>query len=217
MVATVPKTAGEIMRTDVFTVRDNWDIREALRLFEEKHISGAPVIDLRGGLVGVVSVTDIARAQTIRDRKERDESEFYRTTLPDRFPSGFQVERYDQIPIADVMTPVVIDAAEELEAARLVEPGAHALPEHRAGTVYVALLVAEPAEPEQRLRSGRIVGPERAREVFVAVGRVVDGVIGGLEEQRVVQPLPVGRMLGERRPERRQEPHDRYPSSPTNR
>jgi CBS domain-containing protein len=112
-------TAGDVMRTDVFTVRDNWDIREALRLFEEKHISGAPVVDVRGDIVGVLSVTDIARAHTLRAAKDRRESEFYRTTLPDEFPDGFEVESYDAIPVAEVMTPVVIDAPQETPVSRL--------------------------------------------------------------------------------------------------
>jgi CBS domain-containing protein len=119
MLATAPKTARDIMKSDVITVRDNWDIREALRLFEEKHISGAPVVDIRGDLVGVLSVTDIARAHSVRETKERAESEFYRTTLPDEFPRGFHIERYDTIPVREVMTPVVIDVPEETPIPRL--------------------------------------------------------------------------------------------------
>jgi CBS domain-containing protein len=112
------KTAADIMERRVITVRDNWDIREAIALFEEKHISGAPVVDADGDLVGVLSVTDLARADPRRERGT-SESEFYRTLMPEEFPTGFQIERYDAIPVAEIMTPLVIDAPERTPVCRL--------------------------------------------------------------------------------------------------
>ncbi len=119
MLAAALKTARDVMQTDVITIPENWDIREALRTFEEKHISGAPVVDRKGGLVGVLSVTDVARAPILRARKDREESEYYRTILPDEFPPGFHIERYDAITVREVMTPLVIDAPDTMPVARL--------------------------------------------------------------------------------------------------
>lgn len=114
------KRAADVMQRSVITVREDWDIREALRLFEEKRISGAPVLDRNGDLVGVLSLTDLARAEALRaSRAATSESEYYRTVLPEEFPPGFQVERYDAIPVGEVMTPVVIDASEDTPVPRL--------------------------------------------------------------------------------------------------
>jgi CBS domain-containing protein len=112
------KTAGDVMRKDVITIRDDWDIREVLRIFEERGISGAPVLDRGGNLVGVLSVTDIARAEAMRGRL-REESAFYRMPETEKVPEGFQLERYEAIPASEVMTPVVIDAAEDTPVSRL--------------------------------------------------------------------------------------------------
>jgi CBS domain-containing protein len=111
------KVAADIMQREVITVHENWDIREALSIFEEKHISGAPVVDGDGDLVGVLSVTDLARAKTRADG--HGESEYYRTLMPEDFPTGIHVERYEPIPVCEVMTPLVIDAPETTPVARL--------------------------------------------------------------------------------------------------
>jgi len=111
-------TAGAIMRREVITVRDTWDVREALRVLEENRISGAPVLDADGRLVGVLSVTDIARANLLREPASQ-ESDFYRTVSPDEYPRGFHAERYDAILVQEVMTPLVIDAPENISIDRL--------------------------------------------------------------------------------------------------
>jgi CBS domain-containing protein len=48
----------DIMATDVVTVSPETPVREAMDLFADRHISGAPVVSA-GELVGVVSTTDL--------------------------------------------------------------------------------------------------------------------------------------------------------------
>ncbi len=50
---------SSLMQTDVFSVNENANALEALRLFAEKEISGAPVLDNNGNLCGFVSDGDI--------------------------------------------------------------------------------------------------------------------------------------------------------------
>ncbi len=119
MSAAAGKTAKDVMKTNVITVRDHWDIREALQLFAEKQISGAPVLDHKGDLVGVLSLADIARASVERDRSVREESAYYRTILPEDFPPGFHIERYEATTVREAMTPLVIDAPESMPVSRL--------------------------------------------------------------------------------------------------
>jgi CBS domain-containing protein len=51
----------EIMTREPITVERDTTIRQLARLFEEFEISGAPVIDDNGVIVGVVSKTDLIR------------------------------------------------------------------------------------------------------------------------------------------------------------
>ena len=52
-------TAGQAMTTRVYTVTPAWDLLSAIRMLRRHHISGLPVVDSRGTLVGVVSEVDI--------------------------------------------------------------------------------------------------------------------------------------------------------------
>lgn len=53
--------ARDVMTVDPVCVKPSATIRELARLFEEHGISGAPVVDAQGQLVGVVSKTDLIR------------------------------------------------------------------------------------------------------------------------------------------------------------
>jgi CBS-domain-containing membrane protein len=53
------KLARDIMKTDVITVQPETSIEELGRLFIEKDISGAPVMDEQGNLVGIVTENDL--------------------------------------------------------------------------------------------------------------------------------------------------------------
>jgi CBS domain-containing protein len=49
------------MTRGVLTVDADWSVAELTTFLENHSISGAPVVDGKGGLVGVVSLNDIAR------------------------------------------------------------------------------------------------------------------------------------------------------------
>lgn len=55
-------TVRDVMNPDVITVRDDMTVQEVAAFLVENQISGAPVEDAEGRLVGVVSYMDIARA-----------------------------------------------------------------------------------------------------------------------------------------------------------
>jgi CBS domain-containing protein len=113
-----PKTARDIMRADVVTVRAHWDIREALRIFQQKGISGAPVLDGEGKLTGVLSVADIARGQEGAERRALAHCEYYGAPILERDPD-LETVQFPRVAVRDVMTPLVIDAPEEATVADL--------------------------------------------------------------------------------------------------
>ena len=53
------KTASDIMTREVHTVTESTPIEELARAFSEKGVSGFPVLDLEGNLVGVVTESDL--------------------------------------------------------------------------------------------------------------------------------------------------------------
>ena len=53
------KTVAEIMTTEVVTVSPETSLQEAIQILAEREISGLPVVDSTGDLVGVISETDL--------------------------------------------------------------------------------------------------------------------------------------------------------------
>lgn len=57
-------TVGERMAGAPITVTADAPLSEAVRILDEHHIGGLPVVDAAGTLVGVLSRTDLARARS---------------------------------------------------------------------------------------------------------------------------------------------------------
>src|SRR5262245_46348352 len=53
--------ASDVMVKDVITVTESMPLKDVARMFVEKKITGAPVVNAEGDLVGVISETDIIR------------------------------------------------------------------------------------------------------------------------------------------------------------
>ncbi len=57
-------TVADVMILDLVIVRANAPLDQAAELMDRHHISGLPVVDSAGALVGVVSQTDLVRARS---------------------------------------------------------------------------------------------------------------------------------------------------------
>ena len=53
--------ARDVMTSPVITIKRTASVREAAKLFLERHISGVPVVDDLGKLVGMVTEGDLIR------------------------------------------------------------------------------------------------------------------------------------------------------------
>lgn len=91
----------EAMQRTVITIREDQTVHELATLLKEKDISGVPVVDEHGSLVGVATTKDIAHREA--ERHVEIPSYYF-----DRAPEGFQVEAVDLTRVKDIMTPVVI-------------------------------------------------------------------------------------------------------------
>jgi CBS domain-containing protein len=69
MVQTATLKVRDAMRRNVTTLAPGDEIEGALARFEEARISGAPVVDASGKLVGVLTLTDVARPDRLRESR----------------------------------------------------------------------------------------------------------------------------------------------------
>jgi CBS domain-containing protein len=126
-------TVRDIMHEEVVTVLPDTSVRELSRLLADEEISGAPVVDGNGSLLGVVSATDVvrlaandaatslatlplrARQPTAVDPDDPEEPEVdpFGFFLPEDSPYGneeilsqFAESELDSVVVADIMTPV---------------------------------------------------------------------------------------------------------------
>jgi CBS domain-containing protein len=56
-----PRQVRDIMQTEIIAVRRGTSVLELVQILDEESISGVPVLDEEGGVVGVVSRTDVIR------------------------------------------------------------------------------------------------------------------------------------------------------------
>ena len=120
------RNVKDVMNPDVMTVADEMTTDELARYLIEREISGAPVVDSQGHLIGVVSMTDIGRNMAEPSDVESSRSSgFYRDIAAD-FTVEDSVERYVEeraVTVRDVMTPVIHQVpftASVAEAARIM-------------------------------------------------------------------------------------------------
>ena len=127
------RAAKDIMNPNVVSVTDTMDLREAAKMFMEKAITGAPVVDELDNLIGVLSQSDLVEYELATERELTVEAPFYRQPYDDALdPSrGFQIEEMSADTVKDVMTPFLVTVAEDTPirevAARMAEASIHRL------------------------------------------------------------------------------------------
>jgi predicted transcriptional regulator len=103
------RNVKDLMNPDIMTVADEMTTDELARYLVEREISGAPVVDSQGHLIGVVSMTDIGRSLAEpSDLTSSRSSSFYRDdvdlTLEDL---GQRYVEERAVTVRDVMTPTI--------------------------------------------------------------------------------------------------------------
>ena len=103
--------AAEVMNPQVLAVAPDMTMHELVSFLTENQITGAPVLDRTGRLVGVVSETDIAEAELERAEPvdDRADPEFdlrgWEEEAEPREMRRLHLHAADTLTVGDIMTP----------------------------------------------------------------------------------------------------------------
>jgi CBS domain-containing protein len=128
--------AKDVMNSELLTVPEDMTVAELAQFLVENEISGVPVQNATGHLVGVVSLSDVARSLTGRDEAvlTHGDSDYYLRSWEERFNAediaGLRVAESDET-VGEIMTPSVLAVDEEMPiskvAARMIDSRIHRL------------------------------------------------------------------------------------------
>jgi CBS domain-containing protein len=154
-------TVNDVMQREVLAVDADWSLEELAAFLVDNNISGAPVTEENGELIGVVSMTDILRHGSMPDNGEDadDTHDVYLYELERQLGHEelrmFHTRSESAVQVRDIMTPMIFKVEE--------------------GTS-----VREVAETMLR---GRI------HRVFVTRGSTLTGIVTALDMLQVIRDL----------------------------
>lgn len=124
---------SEAMTHQVVSVPPDLGVEALMALFLERGISGAPVVDPSGSVLGVVSKTDLLRDFVDRgDTLEMGSPEVSSGGIRASLDRGMHVEQYEDATVRDVMTPLAFTIPSSASIARasalMALEGVHRVP-----------------------------------------------------------------------------------------
>lgn len=125
-------TAQNIMTKNVITLNPEMTLREAWLVFNKHKISGAPVVDKSGTLLGVLSQADLVREAFADHFKGFSGGTFYvggpffEVPESENLPENISAEKVQDVMNGDSLTASISDSASEL-ARKMREHHVHRL------------------------------------------------------------------------------------------
>jgi CBS domain-containing protein len=95
-------TARDVMQTEVLVLNENDSLLEAHQFFVRHDITGAPVIDDHGQLVGVVSIRDLIRTEDTDHDVNRSVADYFWES------PGYGNPRVDMDPLREGLSEILI-------------------------------------------------------------------------------------------------------------
>ena len=164
--------AGDVMTTKLITVTPESSVGDAAKLMLQYRISGLPVVDRKGELVGIVTEGDfLRRGETGTERRRPRWLEFI--LGPGRLSSEY-VQAYGR-KIADVMTSDPVCITEDVSLENVVDT----LERHRVKRLPV-------------MRDGKLVGIVSRANLVQALATVLPRPCVKSRESATIPPFPDG-------------------------
>src|SRR5579862_8565574 len=112
-----PMRAMDIMTTPVVSVSPDTSVQDLAKLLSDRGISGVPVLDAEGRLVGVVTESDLLhRAETGTEHRAERRSRWLESLASDRELARDYVKAHGR-KVADIMTHEVVTVDDTTELA----------------------------------------------------------------------------------------------------
>ncbi len=112
-------TAKDIMNREVLTVNAELSLQGLAEFLLQNSISGAPVTSKNGKLIGVVSLTDIIRHETLLEKglQFNNRNDYYGHTVEERFSqqdlTSLHFSDEPLVTVQDIMTPKILEVGEK--------------------------------------------------------------------------------------------------------
>lgn len=157
----------DIMTRDVITVGPETPVHDAARLMVDHGVSGLPVVDEHGRVVGVVSEGDLIVRQ-----KPREEMPWWRSFFADPEALARQYQKAAGTIVAEVMTRPVISAPSSLP----IESAALILDRYRIRRVPI-------------VDDGRLVGIVSRGDLVKAIAMVESPPVSERSDEQLVEEM----------------------------
>ena len=159
---------GEVMSRDVIAVQRDATLAQALRLIVNARISGLPVVDEAGGVIGILTEGDLLR-------RAETGTEAHSGWLANFFGSGGQAGRYVRAHtrrVADLMTAEVVSVAEDTPLSNVVRT----MEQYRVKRLPV-------------LRAGKLVGLVSRADLVSALAKALPSVEQTADDTTIIQRI----------------------------
>jgi CBS domain-containing protein len=185
-------TAAEVMVRQVKTVSSSMRVKDLIQFLTKRRVSGAPVVDETGKLAGVVSMTDIVKAQAHLEGKNSICFSFYEYD-----PFGGHVGYFEECSLKVLDMRVRELMTEEVITALPQEPLDHVI-QRMVGHGIHRLIVAEQKiiqgvistlDIMQALLSGKITPPEPTVRVAELMSEIVVSALDAMLIREVVDMM----------------------------
>jgi CBS domain-containing protein len=179
MLDEAPFTAGDLMTRDVAVVHPETSLLKAVKLMAQRHISGMPVVDDAGTIVGMMSEGDLVR---------------WHEGYTER-----QMRWLDMLAEGGELAPAFLEGIQEQQrkVKSVMAPGATTVTEETLARDIARLMYAKNIKRVPVLRDGKLVG-------IVARSDLVRALAQKLEEKpapAAIEPEPLNAALRRRREE----------------
>jgi CBS domain-containing protein len=114
--------AKDVMTTEVITVTPETTVQELARILSEKTISGAPVVDAGGNIVGVVTEGDLVRrAETGTERRAKRRRSWWLDSLAADEEAAREYVKAHGRTVNDIMSRHVFSVGEDTDLAEIAD------------------------------------------------------------------------------------------------
>ena len=120
-------TAEDIMKKEVLSIQADWTLEELADFLNEHSITGGPVVDDAGTLVGVVSTTDLVRNSkfAFKNSHRNRTPDYYRENIDPAYLNqlipSLAAKNGQEVTVWDIMTPLTFNVSRDMRIQQVAD------------------------------------------------------------------------------------------------